>query len=179
VPRSAARVLHADLEPYRAAYPGIRWTIPDAYHLTLLFLGAVDPPHADRLGAIARDVAVAGRPFAITAEGVGGTGRGDDGIAWLQVSVGATEVARLANALASRIPDEMAGDDRAPRRAPSAHLTIARRVPEAARAEMAAERLGPVAVAWTADRLVLLRSHLGTDRARYGTLALARLGERT
>jgi 2'-5' RNA ligase len=71
----------------------------------------------------------------------------------------------------------MIAGDRAPRRAPSAHLTLARKATPALIEDLAAARFGPLVAEWMADRIVLMRSHLGADRARYGTLAMARLGE--
>ncbi len=172
-----ARGLEAALAPYRAAHPAVRWTAPDALHLTLLFLGAVDPVQADRLAAVARDIAGRGRPFAVRTGPAGGTARHGDGVAWLRLDAGGREVALLGDALAARIPTGAIAGDRAPRRAPAAHLTIARGVTRAALDDLECARLGALAAEWTADRIVLMRSHLGPDRARHGTLSMARLGE--
>lgn len=177
VPPVVAAALHASLEPYRDAHPDARWTAPAAFHLTLLFLGAVDPAQADRLAAIGRDVATRGRPFPVATGAGGGTTRDGEGVAWLRLADGGHEVALLGDALAARIPAGAVAGERAPRRAPSAHLTLARKASPELIADIAAERLGPIAAAWTADRLVLMRSHLGPERARYGTLMMVRLGE--
>jgi RNA 2',3'-cyclic 3'-phosphodiesterase len=154
-----------------------RWSAADALHLTLLFLGTVDPAHAPRLAAIARDVASRARPFEIATAAGSGAFRGGDGVAWLSLASGMREVAILADALAERIPAGVLAGGRAPRRAPAAHLTVARSATQALIDDLAAERLGPARVAWTADRIVLVRSHLGPERARYVTLGVARLGE--
>lgn len=177
VPPVVATALHEQLAPYREAHAEVRWLDPDAYHLTLLFLGAVDPAQADRLGAIARDVATRGRPFDVRTGDGGGTLRSRDGVAWLRLDAGGAEVSFLGGALASRIPAGVIAGDRAPRRAPSAHLTVARHATQALLDDLAERRLGPVEAAWTADRLVLVRSQLTPERARYGTLAMARLGD--
>jgi len=166
------------LAPYRDAHPTARWTTPDAFHLTLLFLGAVDPAQADRLAAVARDVATRGRPFAVRTGAAAGTLRDSEGgVAWLRLADGSHEVSLLSDALAERIPPAAIAGQRAPRRAPAAHLTVARKATQALIDDLAEERYGPVAAAWTADRIVLMRSHLGPERARYGTLAMTRLGE--
>lgn len=166
------------LAPYRDAHPEVRWTTPDAFHLTLLFLGAVDPAQADRLAAVARDVATRGRPFEARTGAAAGSFRDpDDGVVWLKLTDGAREVSLLSDALAERIPPSAVAGQRAPRRAPAAHLTVARKATQALLDDLAAERFGPVSGTWLADRIVLMRSHLGTDRARYGTLAMTRLGE--
>ncbi|MFN8623194.1 MAG: RNA 2',3'-cyclic phosphodiesterase [Chloroflexota bacterium] len=177
VPPVIAGQLDAALAPYREAHPDVRWLAPEAFHLTLLFLGAVDPAQADRLGAIARDVATRARPFEVRTGAGSGTLRGRDGVAWLTLETGGSEVRFLGDALASRIPASVVAGDRAPRRAPSAHLTVARHATQPLLDDLAALRLGPAAAAWTADRIVLFRSHLGPERAKYGTLAMARLGE--
>ena len=168
----------AALEPYREAHPVARWSVADALHLTLLFLGAVDPAQADRLAAVARDVATRGRPFEVRTGAAAGTTRhAEDGVAWLKLTAGGREVSLLSDALADRIPPAMVAGERASRRAPSAHLTVARKATQALIDDLATERHGPVSAAWTADRIVLMRSHLGPARARYGTLAMTRLGE--
>jgi 2'-5' RNA ligase len=177
VPPVVARSLDAALAPYREVHPDVRWTPPDALHLTLLFLGAVDPAQADRLAAIARDVAGRARPFEVRTGAGSGTLRTADGVAWLKLDAGGREVTLLGDALAARIPPGMIAGDRAPRRAPSAHLTLARKATRALIDDLAVARYGPLDAAWTADRIVLMRSHLGPERARYGTLAMTRLGE--
>ena len=177
VPPVVAKQLDAALAPYREAHPDARWTTADALHLTLLFLGAVDPAQADRLAAISRDVAGRGRPFEVRTGAGAGTLRDGDGVGWLRLDAGAREVALLGDALAARIPAGMIAGDRAPRRAPSAHLTVARNATQALLDDIASQRLGPLHAEWTADRIVLMRSHLGPERARYGTLAMSRLGE--
>jgi 2'-5' RNA ligase len=177
VPPVVARSLLASLAPYREAHPGARWADEASLHLTLLFLGAVDPAQADRLSAIARDVAGRARPFEVSTGAGSGTVRDGDGVAWLRLDQGGREVRLLGDALAERIPAGVVAGERAPRRAPAAHLTVARKASAALIADLAEQRLGPVGAIWTADRIVLMRSHLGPERARYGTLALARLGE--
>lgn len=146
-------------------------------HLTLLFLGEVDPAGADVLAAIARDVATRARPFEIRTGPGGGRGRDGTGVAWLRLAAGDRETMRIADLLAERIPAGVVAGDRAARRAPSAHLTVARRATRTLIEDLATQGSGPTEVTWTADRIVLVRSHLGPDRARYGTLAMARLGE--
>jgi 2'-5' RNA ligase len=179
VPPVVAKSLDAALAPYREAHPDVRWTPPDALHLTLLFLGAVDPAQADRLAAIARDVAGRARPFEVRTGAGSGTLRNADGVAWLKLDAGGREVTLLGDALAERIPPGTIAGDRAPRRAPSAHLTLARKATPALIHDLATARHGPLHAEWTADRIVLMRSHLGPERARYGTLAMTRLGEPT
>jgi 2'-5' RNA ligase len=166
------------LAPYRAAHPEARWTATDALHLTLLFLGAVDPAQAPRLAAIARDVATQAQPFEVRTGAGSGTMRDGEGVAWLRLAAGGRDVGALADALAARIPAGATAGDRAPRRAPSAHLTVARRATPELIDDLGAQRAGSVETSWTADRLVLYRSHLGRERARHGILAAARLGER-
>ena len=172
-----AKAVDAALVPYREAHPDARWTTPDALHLTLLFLGSVDPAQADRLAAVARDVATRARPFEVRTGAASGTLRAADGVAWLRLGVGAREAALLSDALAERIPSAAVAGDRAARRAPAAHLTVARKATQALLDDLAADRHGPVGATWSADRIVLMRSHLGSERARYGTLAMTRLGE--
>ncbi len=40
MPTAVREALAAQLAPYRAAHPDVRWTRPETWHLTLLFLGS-------------------------------------------------------------------------------------------------------------------------------------------
>jgi 2'-5' RNA ligase len=44
VPDAVKQMLHAQLEPVRAATPQARWLPPESLHLTLVFLGSVPDP---------------------------------------------------------------------------------------------------------------------------------------
>jgi 2'-5' RNA ligase len=55
----------------RATGADVAWSRPDALHVTLTFLGSVEPERLARLGARLADVAATQAPFALALRGVG------------------------------------------------------------------------------------------------------------
>jgi 2'-5' RNA ligase len=168
-PALALDELEAAVIPLRAARPDLRWSSPQSWHVTLAFLGEVDQPAVTALGA--RLERAAGRHAGLSLAAAGGgafptaprarvlwTGiRGD------QAALGrmAASVAAGARRAGAPPPDE--------RRRFRPHVTLARcREPADVRALVTAlaEFSGS---AWTADRIHLIRSHLG-PRPRYESL---------
>ena len=162
----AAATIDAGLAPLRRRHKA-KWTSTDAFHLTLAFLGSIDPAAAPAIGDLARTVAARTAPFAIATTTGGGVRRLRDGTAWLGIGEGATTIRALADELATGVAAILGPDGPAPRRAPAPHLTVARRASQALIDDLASEAGGPIHVGWTAERIVLLRSHLDPDRARY------------
>lgn len=177
VPADAAAAIEAGLAPLRRRHKA-KWTSTDAFHLTLAFLGDVDPAHVPALTALAAEVAGPVAPFAVATGRGGGVRRQRDGTAWLGIDAGAEAVRALADAVATGAAALLGPDGPAPRRAPAPHLTVARKASQALIDDLAAEAGGPVHVGWTAARIVLLRSSLDPDRARYSLVAAAPLGTR-
>jgi 2'-5' RNA ligase len=152
-PDPPARAALADLAAAIARHRGGRATSPEALHVTLAFLGAVDAhllPLVEEVGAAA---AGASPPFMVSFDLPGGPGRG--GIAWLGCTAPAAGLiglhALLATALAGRgLPVE-------PRHY-RPHVTLARhcRHPDPAEAPRAAP------VRWRAEQLALVASTGGS-----------------
>ena len=69
----AAATIDAGLAPLRRRHKA-KWTSTDAFHLTLAFLGSVDPAAAPAIGDLARTVAARTAPFAMTITFDGPTG---------------------------------------------------------------------------------------------------------
>lgn len=65
------RRIHRALKVLREATYPVRWLEPDTYHLTLKFMGSVDPRRLDDLKAVQDRVAAGNRPFALEVGGVG------------------------------------------------------------------------------------------------------------
>ena len=167
--------LRRAVEELRAAVPeaaeGLRWTEPDGWHLTLVFLGWVAPEAVAGIGRAVEGVAAAHDPFEISTGGLGGfPSRRQVRVLWYGLADHSAELGELA-----RTTRQALGvDESSPFRA---HLTLAR-----ARAERGIALpetiwqmtlpTGRIAV----DRLVLYRSHLGRGPARYEALAEAHLG---
>lgn len=71
LPESERLRIHEAMAPLREAGLPVRWTPPEAYHLTLKFLGEVRPELATRLPAALDRVAAATNPFSVEISGVG------------------------------------------------------------------------------------------------------------
>jgi 2'-5' RNA ligase len=148
--------------------PGVdaawRFTEPEGWHVTLAFLGAVEPEAVEPM--VARVVtAVAGtRGFEVSSCGLGGFPRGNRArVMWYGVADERKELAQLAAAvhLASGIAGEQAF---------RAHVTLARsRDRHGTSLPATAMKMpqGRIPV----DATLLYRSHLGRGPARYRVLA--------
>lgn len=152
----------------------MRWTRPAGWHLTLLFLGSVRPERVPELVGLLDGLAVELEPYAVVVRGGGGRAGRGEGVAWLRVEHGAGTLIETARTLARRCPPDIT-DGTAPRRTPSAHLTVARTAGEPVVSALAQQAHGPLAVRWTISHLDLVRSHLEGGGARYETLHRAPL----
>jgi 2'-5' RNA ligase len=152
----------------------VRWTRPRSWHLTLLFLGAVDAGRAGELEALVARVAGESRPYPARVDVGDGRLRRGEGVAWLGLSEGAGRLIELADRVVASCPPDIT-DGTPPRRTPSAHLTLVRRADAAVVEALRSQSHGALGVGWTVDRLCLVRSHLGPDGAKYETLSEAAL----
>jgi 2'-5' RNA ligase len=172
---SAAEIQHA-LAAQRRAHPDARWVDPERYHVTLRFLGAVAADLVDDLAASVEACARTSEPFPVTTGHGGGMGGRSDA-AWLELLHGGTSVRALADRLDALLPAEVRATLRPSRPAP--HLTSARRASAGLVDALRAHVPGPGGITWTADRLVLFRSHTGTPAgSSYEPLAVAVIGGR-
>jgi len=182
LPVDAAAAIEQVLLPYAAAFPRARWLPRGALHVTLRFLGATPPDQLPALEQSVERLAAAGVPgvdariAAITGPGAG-RARGGDGVAWLTIASGASQIAGLAarltdllTALPVLLPVEVAA-----RPSPGPHLTVARHADQPLIDALAAMALGPLRVGWQADRVVLYRSHPSRGAASYEPLHEASL----
>jgi RNA 2',3'-cyclic 3'-phosphodiesterase len=155
----------------------IRWVRVDGLHLTLRFLGATPARLRPALEAAAETVAGTAAPFDVVLSGGGAfPSLARPRSLWVGVREGGPELAALADGL-SRIAREVGLELET--RPFAAHLTIGRTDgvrlgPVAARA--LADAASEVEVRFSADRVVLFRSHLGGGPARYEALHEAMLG---
>jgi len=145
-------------DPLRA--DGLRWVRPDAWHLTLAFLGAVEPTRADDVAVRLGRAAARAKPFELAITAAGRFGRQ---VLWAGVAGDRKPLGRLAEA--TRAAARRAGievEDRPYR----PHLTLAR--------GNGAVELRPVVDAltaletarWTVGELLLIESHLGAGPGR-------------
>lgn len=179
-PPAAVRELAAAVRPLHAlpqAAP-LRWTGEPGWHLTLAFLGQVDPADLAALGA-ALDRAAGSVDRAPELRLAGG-GRFGERALWAGVAGDTRMLGRLADEVVTAARDAGIAVDERPFRA---HLTLARSGGRGGPAP-AGVSLAPLVAAlagfsgtvWPATGLRLMRSHLGVGSAHYETVREWRLG---
>lgn len=154
--------------PLREAVPGLRWTDPESWHLTLAFLGGVPRDRIGPIQAAVGDTASAAHPFTLRLSGTAGvfTG-GSGGVLWVGLE-DAPMLDELAAGLRRGLGDVAPGVDALPFQP---HLTLARSTPnQRIPAELVDQYVGP-RFPWTVRRLALMRSRLAVGGARYGVWA--------
>lgn len=169
------RELAASVDSWRsrADLEGLRWTDPDGWHVTLAFLGSVDPAETNSIAAAVGEVAATHDGIRLRTGGVGAfPSAGHARVAWYGVHDVDRTLRGVANDLRGRLAIEAGGPFRA-------HVTLARArgqpvdlrgwIGEASAPE------GELHV----DHLDLMRSHLGRGPARYEVLASAPMRVRT
>ena len=169
LPAAAAGELDSAVAPLRLAWPELRWTGRDAWHLTLAFLGEVDEELTGKLGDRLERAAARHARLSLSLGGAGAfptaararvlwTGiRGDRrGLAALAASV-------AAGARRAGVPPTQEGRRYEP------HLTLARCRAPADVQTLVATLAGFAGTPWTASEIYLIRSRL-QDRPRYETL---------
>jgi 2'-5' RNA ligase len=153
----AAARLTAVLRPYAMGFPTARWQRPDAFHVTLWFLGSTPPERVDGLVEAMRSCARGRAAIAMSTGRGGGTLRNPTGVCWLQIDRGREQASDLARCLGGG-----SQHGNAARSGPPPHLTVARSAGGPLIDALARATLGEPAVEWQADRMVLYRSHTGT-----------------
>jgi RNA 2',3'-cyclic 3'-phosphodiesterase len=147
------------------------WPRAENLHLTLKFLGEIEPARAEALSGAAARAAIGVRPFDLTIEGAGAfPARGLPRVLWLGVVDSSGELARLQ----SKLEEECAGAGFAREERPfHPHLTLARiRAPQGARGlARLHEEAGFEAIEFPVTDLVVMRSELGPGGSRYTELA--------
>ena len=68
---SERRRVHRALKTVRAAGFPVRWLEPETYHLTLKFLGSMDPRRVEKLAEVQDRVTSGNAPFELEVRGVG------------------------------------------------------------------------------------------------------------
>ena len=171
VPPASAERLRVAHERLREAEPGIKWVNPDGFHITLKFLGGVEP---DRLQALWSDVSealdgVAG--FTMHFQGIGAFPNPNRArVVWAGVTDGAAELTEIAKRI-EQVSSEHGFEMET--RPFAAHMTLGRAreaasspALAAAMREMASVELGQVSV----DRVLLMKSELTRQGAMYHEL---------
>lgn len=173
LPENVRAAAAANSSRLREAFPRVRasWERPEKMHLTLKFLGEVEPARVEELSRAAERAAGAVAPFELT---VGGPGafppHGPPRVLWLGVEDEGGGLARLHQFL----EDECAAAG-FPREARTfrPHLTLARlREPRDARPLADAHRAATFSPKnFAAGEILVIRSELGPAGSRYTTLS--------
>lgn len=135
-----------------------KWVHTEDYHITVQFLGDLAPGRLDELLAALTRAAKGIGPLEMEAAGIGSFGRpASPSVLWAGVR---GEVAGLES-LHSRVTSENRALGFVPEeRRFSPHITLARKFREGARLDPAVLQTQPDFGRWTADRLVIYRTHM-------------------
>ncbi len=144
-----------------------KWERAEKLHITLKFLGEIEPDQVEDVGRAAARAAHGASPFEITIEGTGAfPPRALPRVLWLGITYASGGLAQLQQ----RLEDECAEQGFAREaRAFHPHLTLARlRVPQGARtlAQLHAAS-GFEAIPFTITELVVMQSELTPTGSRY------------
>ncbi len=167
------------IESLRSEFPHVRasWEKPEKLHLTLKFLGEIEPSRVEDLSGAASRAAVGVEPFRLTkAEPGAFPPHGQPRVLWLGIEDASGRLAALQRSLEDACA--AAGFPREPRPF-KPHLTIARlRSPQGARELAAAHRAAHLEPqTFNVSELVVMRSELGPGGSRYTPLARNPLGK--
>ena len=174
--RVVTAIRHAQ-EKLARHHPNIRWVNPENIHLTLKFLGDIEPTRIDDIAAAVRRTAVPRAPFFLTAKGVGvfpNIKRAR--VIWIGVAGQVTELIELQQDMTRRLsaigfPTE--------RRRFSGHLTLGRTkgAIDTGRLMKALDDIRSFeSEAFRIDRITIYRSELQASGAIYTALQTVSLG---
>ena len=168
----------------RHGVTGVRWVKPDGIHLTLKFLGDIDPPLVDSLLEAIRTSANGTSPFTIGLAEIGAFPKADSPrVIWAGIEGDAEVLVNLqrridqAASLVASIPTET--------RPFKPHLTLGRTPGNVSTNDRRkiGEALAKVTlnsrVSWLADEIKLIRSTLTPEGAVYNTLGSVKLDPET
>jgi RNA 2',3'-cyclic 3'-phosphodiesterase len=180
VPEAVKDSLQKAQQPLRTAMRDstIRWTPRDQFHLTLKFLGDVEPDRAESLAEALKLACRGFAPLDLVAEGVGFfPERGFPRVVWAGLRDAEDRLPSVQKAVETAVREFTAEE---PERRFSGHVTLGRiktiKRPQAdALASSAAEMKTRVFGKWTAGEVELIRSELLPSGARYSSLAVAPL----
>jgi len=169
LPPDVRTAIEVATAPLRTTIPGFRWVPHENLHLTLVFLGWVEPGDVEPVTA-ALDAAVQGvAPFSARLGAAGRfPDRGKARVLWVGFTDGADALADLAERARAGVADRVT--DARPFRP---HVTVAR-ARQPARVPSAALEIAPLDRDVSIDAVTVFRSHLGSPHPRYEPIA--RLG---
>ena len=157
----------------RSEFPDVRasWERPEKLHVTLKFLGDLQPARVEALTAAVASAAASVEPFELAVDEPGSfPPHGQPRVLWLGIGDASGRLAFMHRSLESECAS--AGFPREPR-AFKPHLTLARiRAPRGARELAAAHRETPFEPQrFKASEIVVMQSELGPGGSRYTPLS--------
>ncbi|MFO1476890.1 MAG: RNA 2',3'-cyclic phosphodiesterase [Verrucomicrobiota bacterium] len=161
----------ARLRTWAVSGDAVRWTPPEQFHLTLIFLGEVA---ADTVEKISRQAGLICGDFpslTLCASGIGCfPERGAPRVIWAGIREESGALVELQRALASFFEQQGAKEKF------SAHVTLGRlrgvRAGEARRIREQSARCGDFTSCWTAERVELMQSELRASGAVHSRVAV-------
>ena len=163
--------LAAAVEPWRF-HPALRWAAPESWHLTLAFLGWIDPGTVSAARAKVAGIARRHEPMRLETGGIGAFPSASRArVVWYGVDDADGRLAALAADLAASLELEPSSPFRA-------HVTVARvrRGSADLRDWVSKASASAPSATLAVDGLDLMRSHLGGGAPGYETLASFELG---
>jgi len=151
-------------------FAGLRWSDPDAWHVTLAFLGWTGPAEVERIVSALRAVAEGAAPTSVPTGGIGAfPSPGRARVLWYGIEDSAGALASLAGGLHRALAMDASQAFRA-------HLTLARARRDPVNLRDAMDGLVAPTGTLAVEEIRLMRSHLGGGPPRYETLESVRLG---
>ncbi len=177
LPDSQRAALATEIERLGARARGVGWVAPENLHLTLKFLGGVEPARLERVAEVLAPAAAVAAPFELALRGLGAfPSSARPRVVWAGVQTGGDAVAALAARVEAALsPLDFPREDRPF----SAHVTLGRvREPRGDPALTAALVAGAATDfgRFQVERMALMRSDLSPRGARYTALAAWALG---
>ena len=177
LPEPLRQALGAEIERLRAEARGVGWVATENLHVTLKFLGAVEPARLERVAEALAGLAAEAAPFDLGLRGVGAFPTPTrPRVIWAGVAPGGPALAGLA----ARVDDALGALAFAREGRPfAAHVTLGRvRQPRRDPALTAALAAGVERDfgGFRVERLALMRSDLSPKGARYTALGSWPLG---
>ncbi len=167
LPANIRTAIQVATAPLRTRIPGFRWVPPENLHLTLVFLGWVEPGDVDPVQtAIETSVA----PASVFTARLGPAGRfpdrGKARVLWVGFESGVEALADLADRARTAVVDRVT-DDRPFR----AHVTVARARQPVRLTSDAFDAVPSLDRDVAVEAVTLFRSHLGSPHPRYEPIA--------
>ncbi len=174
-----AELLRVQAELRDALPPGcVRWTRPEQFHLTLRFLGNVDPQQVDALSRSLRDACAEFSALPLRAERIGFfPDLRFPRVVWAWIHDANEQLTQLQGAIERAVSSFTAEKDE---KKFTGHVTLGRpqgiKRPQAdILSKLAFGMTDRVFGEWTANKVELIRSDLSPGGSRYTTLAVINL----